>query len=98
MNKEELEAQSLFQEMQKKEALLNEFQNLKPNWKGSAIRFVSTLAAIAYLVWMFPEIMDQPILYVLLLLIFGVSAEIHNESKRINKRIDLLHRLFQSDV
>ncbi len=98
MNKEELEAQSLFNQMQKKEALLSEFNNLRPNWKSSAIRFIGMMAAIGYLVWMYPEIMEQPVLYVLLLMIFGVSSEIHQESKRINKRIDALHRLFQGDV
>ena len=98
MNKEELEAQSLYNDMQKREALLNEFHNLKPNGKSSALRFLGMLGAIAYLIWAFPEIIEQPVLYVLLIIIFGISAEIQRENRRINKRIDALHRLFQSDV
>ena len=96
MNKEDVDAQSVYNSMQKKEALLNEFHTLRPGLKGSAVRFAGTVGAIGYLIWMFPEILDQPLLYILLILIFGVSTELHHESKRINKRIDVLHRLLQS--
>lgn len=98
MNKDQVEAHSLFNSMQKKQALLDEFEKLRPNWKGSIIRFFSMVLGIAFLLWMYPEIMQQPVLYVFLILIFGMSAELHAESKKINKRIDALHRLLKDDV
>ena len=98
MNKDQVEAHSLFNSMQKKQALLDEFEKLRPNWKGSIIRFVSMVLGIAFLLWMYPEIMQQPVLYVFLILIFCMSAELHAESKKINKRIDALYRLLKDDV
>ena len=98
MNKDHVEAHSLFNSMQKKQALLDEFEKLRPNWKGSIIRFFSMVFGIVFLLWMYPEIMQQPVLYVFLILIFGMSAELHAESKKINKRIDALHRLLKDDV
>jgi hypothetical protein len=97
MNKDQVEAHSLFYSMQKKQALLEQFETLRPNWKGSIIRFSGMLLSMAFLLWMYPEITQQPVLYVFLILIFGMSAELHSESKRINKRIDALHRLLKDD-
>jgi len=98
MNKDEVEAHLVFNKMQKKQALSEEFEKLRPNWKGSVIRFASMVLCMAFLIWMYPEIMQQPVLYVFLILIFGMSAELHAESKRINSRIDALHRLLKDDV
>ncbi|MDP5189286.1 hypothetical protein [Rheinheimera baltica] len=98
MTKNEVEAHLLFNKMQRKEAILEEFERLRPNWKGSIIRFFSMVLGIAFLLWMYPEIMQQPVLYVFLILIFGMSAELHAESKKINKRIDVLHKLLKDDV
>ncbi|WP_419149519.1 hypothetical protein [Pseudoalteromonas 'SMAR'] len=97
MSKEKLEAQTVFQDMQKKEALLKEFHNLRPNSKTNVMRFVSAIFVVIVLVWMYPEIMEQPVLYVLLILIVSISSEIRSESKRINKRIDTLYELIQRD-
>ncbi|WP_394224032.1 hypothetical protein [Alteromonas gracilis] len=98
MKKEELEAQSLYENIQKREALLTEFHNLKPNGKSSALRVVGMVSAIAYLICAFPEVIEQPVLYVFLIIIFGVGAEAQRENRRLNKRIDVLHQLFQSNV
>ncbi len=95
MNKDELDAQVLYADLRRKEALLMEFEHLRPNWKGSIIRFVSSLAAMLFLIWYYPDILDQPILYVLLILIFSVGAEVHSESKKLNKRMDVLYRLLK---
>lgn len=98
MNKEQFEAQAVFDQMQKKQALFAEFEALRPNWKGSALRFVSMVLCMAFVVWMFPEITKEPVLYFFLLLIFGLNADVYAESQRINKRIDTLHRLLKDDV
>lgn len=98
MNKDEVEAHLVFNKIQKNKALSEEFERLRPNWKGSVIRFASMFLGMAFLIWMYPEIMQQPVLYVFLILIFGMSSELHAESKRINKRIDVLHKLLKDDV
>ncbi|CAM5195244.1 hypothetical protein [Alishewanella longhuensis] len=98
MNKDEVEAHSLFNKMQKQQALLAEFEKLGPSWKNSVFRLVSMLVGMAFLIWMYPDIAQQPVLYVFLILVFGMSAELHAESKRINKRIDVLHKLLKNDV
>jgi hypothetical protein len=98
MNKDEVDAHLVFNKIQKKKALSEEFESLRPNWKGSVSRFVSILLGMAFLIWMYPEIIQQPVLYVFLMLIFGLSSELHTESKRINKRIDVLHKLLKDDV
>ena len=92
MNKDELDAQVLYADLRRKEALLMEFEQLRPSWKGSIIRFVSSLAAMLFLIWYYPDILDQPILYMLLILIFSVGAHVHSESKQLNKRMDVLYR------
>lgn len=98
MIKDEFEAQSLFNQLQKRQTLLAEFEKLRPNWKSTAYRFTGMFSAIAYLMWMFPEIMQQPASYVFLILILGLNAELHAQSTRINHRIDALHRLFKDDA
>lgn len=98
MNKDEVKAHLVFKKMQQNQALLDDFEKLRPNWKGSVIRFTSMVLSTAFLLWLNPEIMHQPLLYVFLILIFGMSAELHSESKKINKRIDALHRLLKDDV
>lgn len=98
MNKDECAALVVFNKMQKRQALQDEFERLRPNWRGSLIRFASTLICMAMLVWLYPEIMQQPVLYVFLILIFALSSEIHAESKRIHDRLDTLHRLLKEDV
>ena len=98
MDKDKVEAHSFFNSMQKKQALLDELEKLRPNWKGSIIRFASMVLAMAFILFMYPEVAQQPVSYVFLILIFGMSSELHAESKRINKRIDALHKLLKDDV
>ncbi len=98
MDKDEVEAHSLFNSVQRKQAHLDEFEKLRPNWWGSIIRFASMLLAMAFIFFMYPEVAQQPVPYVFLILIFGMSSELHAESKRINKRIDALHKLLKDDV
>jgi hypothetical protein len=98
MNKDEVEAHLVFNKIQKKKALSEEFERLRPNWKGSVIRFASMFLGIAFFIWMYPEIMQQPVMYVLFILIFGINSVFHSESKRINKRIEVLHKLLKDDV
>lgn len=98
MNKDEFPAHVVFEKMQKRQALQDEFERLRPNWRGSFIRSASTLIFVAILLWLYPEIIQQPVLYVFLILVVAVSSEIHAESKRIHHRLDTLHRLLKDDV
>ncbi|WP_100658450.1 hypothetical protein [Alteromonas flava] len=95
MNKDEIEAKALYDDIQKKEALLNQFEKLKPSIKETLLRNLGFIAVFAFLLWMFPELFEQPVLYALLLMIVAVSAETHIESKRIHDRIDILQRLMK---
>ncbi|WMN61931.1 hypothetical protein NI389_19195 (plasmid) [Pseudoalteromonas xiamenensis] len=95
MDVEHIEAQTLIHKAQKKQALIEEFEQLRPTWKGNILRTVSMFLSMALIVWMYPEIIHQPISYILLILVFGVSADLHAQSKRINQRIDTLHKLLK---
>jgi Flp pilus assembly protein TadB len=98
MKEDELENQALFHKMQKRQELFEEFEKLRPNWRGSAVRFAGTILCVAFLIWMYPEITQHPVLYILLILILGVGAELRAESKRTNKRIDALHKMFKDGI
>ncbi|MBQ4847712.1 hypothetical protein [Pseudoalteromonas sp. MMG005] len=98
MDKHGVEAQIKLDKLNKKLALEDEFNNLRPSLRGSVLRLLSTIISLFFVVWLFPEVIDQPVSYVLLLLIFGTSAEIFHESRRINKRMDTLYRLLKNDA
>jgi hypothetical protein len=98
MGKDEIEAQLIMAKLRQERNLIEEFESLRPNWKGSVIRAVSSLASIAFIMWLFPEISEQPVLYVLLLISVMTGQEIYHESKKTNKRIDALYRLLKHDV
>jgi hypothetical protein len=98
MGKDEIEAQLIMAKLRQERNLIEEFESLRPNWKGSVIRAVSSLASIAFIMWLFPEISEQPVLYILLLISVMTGQEIYHENKKINRRIDALYRLLKLDV
>ncbi|ATD06534.1 hypothetical protein PPIS_a1403 [Pseudoalteromonas piscicida] len=55
------------------------------------------LTAVVFLIYRYPEIIEQPVLYIFLILMMSLSAEAHVQNKRINKRIDLLHKLLKEE-
>lgn len=98
MNKEEIKAKMALDKLNSKIALEKEFGNLAPSLRSNILRLISSLASLLFIIWLFPEVIEQPVLYVLLLLVFIVSAEIYHESRRINKRMDTLYRLLKNDI
>ncbi len=97
MNKDEFAARALFTEMQREEKLSNQFDKLRPTLRKALLRNASVIGAFAFLVWVFPELPEKPVLYALLMMIFTVNVEIHNESKKIHDRIDLLHQMIKKN-
>lgn len=51
------------------------------------------LEAIVFLIYRYPEIIEQPVLYIFLILMMSASAESYAQ----NKRIDLLHKLLKEE-
>ncbi len=98
MNKDEIESKILLNKLQRQQDLIQEFENLRPNWKGIVFRTLASFATILLVVYLFPEVVDQPVLYVLLILVLSSGAEIHAESRKINQRIDALYRLLKDDA
>lgn len=57
MNKEEIDAQLALSRLNNETALEKEFEKLAP----SLLRAFSGVACLFFIVWMFPEIIEQPI-------------------------------------
>ena len=95
MTKEEMNAQLVVHEMEQREALKVEFDSLRPSVWRSILAIGSAMVSVGVILWFYPEFSEQPISYLLLVLIIGVSGQIHAESNRINKRIDVLYRMLK---
>ncbi|ASD67121.1 hypothetical protein [Pseudoalteromonas piscicida] len=89
--------QALFEDMSRKEAILKEFNSLRPNNKRRFYQIIAMLTAAVFLIYRYSEIIEQPVLYIFLILMMSLSAESYVQNKRINKRIDLLHKLLKDD-
>ncbi|GEK10446.1 hypothetical protein [Pseudoalteromonas peptidolytica] len=89
--------QALAEEMLQKEATLREFNSLRPNNKQRFYRSAGMLTAVVFLVYCYPEIIEQPVLYILLILMMSLNAQAYVQNKRTNKRIDLLHKLLKDE-
>ncbi|MCH8538693.1 MAG: hypothetical protein LAT66_13105 [Alkalimonas sp.] len=88
------ELESLYQ--QDKLAELNkEFEALRPKAWNTWGDVLLALFWFWMLYWLAPEFFEQPWAFTLLMFIFIVLARIGHESKRINKRIDLLKSMLQ---
>jgi len=98
MNTDEIESEILLNKFQQKQNLIQEFESLRPNWKSSAIRIGCSLTTVILFIYFFPGVLEQPALYVLFILVLGSGAEIHAESRKINKRIDALYKLLKNDA
>ncbi|WP_217876637.1 hypothetical protein [Pseudoalteromonas shioyasakiensis] len=97
MDQNEEKSQAIYSEMQRTYALKKEFENLRPKWWQPIGKLISYVCLIFLFSYLFPETIEQPVIYILLILVFGVSMENFHESKRINQRIDLLHKMLKED-
>ena len=98
MTKEEIEAQLALEKLNRSIELKKEFESLAPSARRDILKTLSVIATMLLVLWLYPSIMEQPISYLLLILVFAVSTEAYRESKRINKRIDALYKLLKNDV
>lgn len=98
MDKNELTAELALQKSGRKQALEKEFEALRPSLRSMLVRGLGAVATMVLIIWFFPEIMQQPVSYLLLILIFGVSAENYRESKQAHKRMDILYKLLKDDI
>jgi hypothetical protein len=98
VNKEDIEAQLALGKLNSKIALENEFEKLGPSLRSNIFRAISAMACMFFILWLHPEISEQPISILLLVLIVGVGGDIYRESARINKRMDTLYKLLKNDL
>lgn len=98
MDKEEFKAQQVLSEIQRQQKLVEEFEKLRPTWKSDISVSLSYMVGLIIVCLMFPEVLESPVLYVIFLLLFAKSGEIYHANKKVHKRIDLLHRMYQGDV
>ncbi len=98
MEQNEAKSQAIYSEMQRKDALNAEFENLRPKWWQAWVALIGYIFAIFLVSYLFPETIEQPVIYILIIMVCGVSMENFRENKRISKRIDLLHRMLKEDA
>lgn len=98
MEQNEAKSQSVYSEMQRSHALVKEFESLRPKWWQPLGKLVSFMVLIFFSWYLFPEVAEQPVIYLLMIVVFIVSMESFNENKRLNRRIDLLHRMIKENV
>lgn len=100
MDNDEVKMKVVLSKEQQKQALMHEFESLRPKWH-KPIPIMLILIGVMYLLKHFStEILETPVLMAVILLfaILLVALDNFNESKRINRRIDLLHRMLKKDV
>jgi hypothetical protein len=95
MNKEETEAQILFSKLKLESSLEQEFNKLRPTWLRKSLGSLFLIVYIISLIWIYPEVLDEPYNYMLLFLIFFVNQSMYDESSRTHKRLDVLYRIFK---
>ncbi|TMO46697.1 hypothetical protein [Pseudoalteromonas ruthenica] len=93
MQKDKAMAQWCLEEQRRQQQRLATFNHLRPTWKSWVARLLSNLLVVLILQAMYPEVLSEPVLYVLVILIFAQGFDMHNQHKRINKRIDALYSL-----
>ncbi len=98
MDIKELEAQLEFDKLNHQLDTLKEFEALAPKTRDFYLKLLGVVVLYGLVLWLYPEIGEQPISLLLLILIVGVAGNIQKESVRINKRIDLLYKLVNKDV
>jgi hypothetical protein len=97
MNKDEVEANEIYNSIQKRQAILVELEKLRPNSKSFYIGFACMFSLAAFYIWLYPEIPQHPVSFLVVILTFGIGAVLNREIQRIDSRIDALYRLLKDD-
>ncbi|WP_462158498.1 hypothetical protein [Pseudoalteromonas sp. GB56] len=95
MKEHQTNAHSVYQEMQREDALIKEFARLRPSkWRWISY-LLSCMALLGFIYWQYPQTIEQPIIYVLLILALSTGGSMINECQRVDKRIDLLYKILK---
>jgi hypothetical protein len=97
MNKDEVEANEIYNNMQKRQKILLELEKLRPNSKNFYIGFICMFSLAAFYIWLYPEIPQDPVSFLVLILTFGIGGVLNGEIRRIDSRVDALYRLLKDD-
>ena len=98
MSKDEMDADEVFNSMQKRQRIQDEFEKLRPNPKGFYVGFACMFLAAGFCMWLYPDITQSRIPLIVLIFTFGIGGVLNREIQRIDSRIDALQRLLKDDL
>lgn len=98
LNSDKVDANALFERMQQRQAILAEFEKLRPSAKSVYLSFTGLFLAVTCLIYLSPELLHQPSLFLVLLVASGIGGLLHRQIQRIDARIDVLYRMLNHDV
>lgn len=87
----------VYSKIERSDALNSEFDSLRSSRRKPLGTFVSYIFFLFLFAYFFPQTFEQPIIYILLILMMGINLQIFLESERINKRIDILRQLVKEE-
>jgi len=97
MEKESIKAQLIYDEVDRKTKLENELKQLAPDKYSNVRNTISTIALALFVFWAYPEVLDQPVLFVIAIIAVWAGSDVYHVNKRTNRRIDVLYELLKED-
>ncbi|BBN82546.1 hypothetical protein PA25_25310 [Pseudoalteromonas sp. A25] len=97
MNRDDIDKHMDYLRLNKIHQLEAEFERLRPSLISYFLRALLGIFMVVGIIGLFPQIMQQPVAYLLLFLIVLVAFGTYYESHRVNKRIDALHQLLLNE-
>lgn len=98
LNSDKVDANVLYERMQQRQAILAEFEKLRPSAKRFYLSFTGLFLAVMCLISLSPELLHQPSLFLVLLVASGIGGLLHRQIQRIDARLDVLYRLLNHDA
>lgn len=98
LNSDKVDANALYERMQQRQAILAEFETLRPSAKRFYLSIASLFLAVTCLIYLSPELLHQPSLFLVLLVASGIGGLLHRQIQRIEAQVDVLYRLLNHDA
>lgn len=98
LNSDKVDANALFKRMQQRQMIMAEFEKLRPSAKRFYLSFTGLFLAVTWLIYLYPELLHQPSLFLVLLVASGIGGLLHRQIQRIEAQVDVLYRLLNHDV
>lgn len=98
LNSEKVDAHTLFDRIQQRQAFIAQFEKLRPSAKSFYISLIGLFLAVSCLIYLYPELLHQPSLFLVLLVASGIGGLLHRQIQRIEAQVDVLYRLLNHDV